>query len=207
MKQTRLCSESVSVSRSSENGSAVVEGYASVFNKRSRLIAEDGKVFYEIISPDAFNEALQRSDLNTIANFQHKDENMLARTKSGTLSLEVDTVGLLYRFVSPNTSLGRDIVEWLDRGDINESSFRYSYNPNDVIWGRAEDGTATRTIKKVTKLHDVALVLNGAFADTDVATRELQEFEDAEEVERQINESTRKQELDVYYKHLEKRIR
>lgn len=206
MKQTRLSGESVNI-RSEEDGGNVVEGYASVFNKRSRLISEKGKVFYEVILNGAFDEVLMSDKLNCIANFQHKDENMLARTKSGTLTLSVDDYGLKYVFTAPNTSLGNDIVEWLHRGDINESSFRYSVKASDVNWGRAEDGTAIRYIKRIFKLSDVALVLNGAFADTDVALRELQEFEDKEEAERQAKEQERKQELEAYFNNLEKRIR
>jgi len=203
MKETRINSNKESVSiRSDENGGYTVEGWASVFNHRSRLIAEGGKVFYETINPQAFDEVLRSDNLNVIANFQHKDENMLARTKSGTLALEVDDYGLRYSFVPPNTSLGNDIVEWLQRGDITESSFRFSVKPSDIVWGRAEDGILTREIMKVSGLYDVALVLTGAFSNTDVSLRGLDEFEAKEAEERK----KRKQELADYYKQLEERI-
>jgi len=202
IKQKRLNNEQISIRSESESGGQIIEGWASVFNKRSRLIAEQGKVFYEVINPNAFDGLLEDEKLNVIANFQHDNKNMLARSKSNTLNLSIEDYGLKYSFVAPNTSLGRDIIEWLNRGDITESSFRYSFNPNDVVWSRAEDGIPIREILVVKKLMDIALVINGAFADTDVALRELAEFEAQEEVERQEKELKREQELAQYYTNL-----
>lgn len=179
MMEIRLAPESINI-RSSEDGRMTVTGHASVFNQRSRLIAEQGKVFNEVILPGAFDSVLSRADLNVIANVGHDDSRMLARTKSGTLFLQVDAKGLMYEFTLPNTTLGRDLGEQLERGDIFESSFKFTVKTDDVEWKR-EDGVLVRYIKKVANLYDVALVVNGAYANTDVALRELNEFEQMEQ--------------------------
>jgi HK97 family phage prohead protease len=185
--------------RQSLTGEIVIEGYASVFGQKSRLITEDGKTFYEIINRNAFNEVLQDVELNVIANRDHDDTKILARTKSGTLSLSTDTYGLKYTFTVPNTTLGKDTAELLNRGDLSESSFKYYVRPSDIVWSRDVDGTLVREIMKVSKLRDVSIVIDGAFANTDVGVteRDLQECEDNFcQLER------KKEELDKYYNNL-----
>lgn len=172
------------VSIRSDGEGKLIVGYAAVFNKLSRIIVENGKLFYEKIHPNAFDDVLSK-ELNVVANMYHDDERILARTKSGTLILSVDDYGLKYTFSAPNTSIGRDAVELLERGDIFESSFKYFFSPKDLTWSRDEKGVAIRTVNKVSVLKDVALVINGAFAATDVgiARRSLEEFEQREQEE------------------------
>lgn len=162
------------ISYRSEGGSGRIIGYASVFNQRSKLIAENGKVFYEVIARGAFDEILTQ-DINVIANVQHDNDRMLARSKSGTLSLRVDEIGLEYNILVPDTQLGKDTAEMVERGDYFESSFAYGARSADVSWDMAEDGFPIRTVHKVSALFDVAIVRDGAFANTEVAVRELKE--------------------------------
>lgn len=199
MREVRILNDSQLCVRSDENGGRLVEGYASVFNQESRLIAENGKVFYEVILDGAFDNALGRDDLNVIANRDHDDKRMLARTKSGTLALRVDETGLVYSFTPPNTTLGNDTAELVDRGDLSESSFRFAVKPSGVDWKYGSDGILRRNIKEIYKIHDVAIVINGAFANTDVSIRGIN-TEDVEEIMR--NNQKHQEELDAYYKHL-----
>ena len=41
-----------------EGNKRYLEGYASVFNSRSKPIYENGRLFYEVIDPHAFDELL-----------------------------------------------------------------------------------------------------------------------------------------------------
>jgi len=179
--------------RQSLSGNSVISGYASVFNQKSRLITEGGKTFYEIINPNAFDDVLARDDLNVIANLNHDDRQMLARTTAGTLTLSVDNYGLKYEFVVPDTTLGRDTAEQLRLGNLYESSFRYYVRASDIEWSRDPDGTLIREVMKVSDLRDVSIVIDGAFANTDVGVtdRDLQECEDefcrAEQKEKELN--------------------
>ena len=175
-----------------------VVGWGAVFDVESRMIYEGGKLFKEVIERGAFDEVLSRiDDLNVIANRDHDNTKMLARSRSKTLSLSTDDKGLRYEFQLPNTTLGRDTLEMMQRGDLNESSFAFSVDKGDEVWSRGQDGVPIRKIKRVSGLYDVAIVTTGAYPTTDVSTalRSLEEFEKRES-------SSTKQELDEYYINL-----
>lgn len=171
--------------RSAEDNNIYIDGYASVFNQRSRLIFEDGKRFYEIIKEGAFDEVLQREDLNVKAVINHDESKLLGRSKSGTLSLEVDEVGLKYSIRMGNTQLHKDTLEMVERGDLAESSFKYKISKGDSIFQRSEEGDLLHIVSKVRGLYDVSLVNDGAFTNTNVIVRSaLSEFEQAENEEK-----------------------
>jgi len=158
----------------SENDKRYIVGYASVFNKQSRLIFEGGRRFKEIIKDGAFDEVLRSEELNVIANLNHNDGNMLGRTKSGTLELTVDSYGLRYKIEVPDTQLGNDTYSQVKRGDIFESSFRFGSLAKNVSWERdRQTGELLRYVNKVDRLADVALVTNGAYASTDIEARNM----------------------------------
>ena len=83
--------------------SRIVEGYAIVFNAESRDLGG----FTEIISPEAIEGVLEKSDVLALLNHS-QERGILARSKygSGSLELTVDSTGLKYRFEAPKTSLG-----------------------------------------------------------------------------------------------------
>ena len=106
--------------------SRVIEGYAVVFNQRSKLVYDYNlwKPVIETIAPGAITQdLLNRSDV--LANMEHNDRRLLARCVNGkgTLTLTLDEVGLKYRFESPNTNEGDFAYEMVKRGDIGGSSF------------------------------------------------------------------------------------
>jgi hypothetical protein len=64
----------------------------------------------------------------------------------------------------------------MNRGLLYESSFAFTVE--DDSW--SQDGDITRrTINKIGRLVDVSIVGVGAYANTDVALRSKQEFEDS----------------------------
>ncbi|MCY1635068.1 HK97 family phage prohead protease [Marinifilum sp. D737] len=174
-KETRNFNQEISY-RQAESGEHFIEGYGAVFNQRSRIIVENGKKFYEVIRPYAFDKILATNP-NVIACVDHDKNKMLGRTRSGTLALVKDGKGLKYMINIPNTALGNDIVEQIKRGDYFESSFAFGTFKADVKWGRAEDGIAIRYVENISALMDVSIVRNGAYANTDIALRQLAEFE------------------------------
>lgn len=162
-----------------------VQGYGAVFNSESQVLCEEfngqPRFFIEIIHPEAITpELIQRSDV--LCRFNHSDEKVLARSHygSGSLSLEVDERGLKYSFESPKTSLGDELLEYLQRGDVFASSFCFSLKNGDPSYERfsqGEDGILRRDIYKIDYLYDVAPVWNPAYPDTEVYNRyfELQD--------------------------------
>ena len=179
----------------SEEKKVFIEGYAAVFNQKSKLIFEDGKLFYEIIKPNAFDEVLKDEHLNVRAVVDHDNSKLLARTKSGTLTLSVDEYGLKYSILLPDTNLGEDIAKMVERGDIFESSFKYFTRKGDDRFERDENGDLIHIVERVSALYDVSLVVDGAFANTNmsVVKRSLKELEAKEQAERERKEAIRKE--------------
>lgn len=145
----------------------VVEGYALKFNKESRNLGG----FVETISP----EALEGVDLTDVRCFMdHDSSKLLGRTSSGTLQLNVDDIGLYFRCVLPDTSNGRDAMELVKRGDLNQCSFGFTVDKDKWIKGQ---NIMKRSINKIGSLLEISLVSIPAYDDTDVrvATRSLEE--------------------------------
>jgi HK97 family phage prohead protease len=105
------------------------------------------------------------------------DRGVLARSENGegSLELEVDEKGLIYRFEAPHTSLGDELLENLRRGEIKQSSFAFDVESDK--WERKADGTWKRTINKFGHLYDVSPVYHAAYSKTSVYMRgkELEE--------------------------------
>mgnify|MGYP003292706462 FL=1 len=145
-----------------------VEGYASVFNSRSKDLGG----FTEIIDPSAFEGVIERSDVLALLNHD-QDRGVLARSRKGvgSLMLTIDERGLHYSFDAPHTALGNELIEGLKRGDISTSSFAFTVSGEK--WTKEEDGSYLRTITQIDKLFDVSPVYNEAYEDTTVALRSL----------------------------------
>jgi HK97 family phage prohead protease len=180
-----------------ENESRTVEGYAIVFDTFSEDLG-----FTEIIKPEALSEdVLKRSDIFFLLN-HNESRGILARYKKGkgTLKLEIDNKGLRYEFEAPKTDLGNELLEMLQRGDLDSSSFSFS-TPSDgsgEIWEEGTDGKYLRTIIKFDRLFDCSAVFQPAYEATTCENKRFLEFQ-----EKQQNEVK----LQNYFNLLEKQIK
>ncbi|MFO7864509.1 MAG: HK97 family phage prohead protease [Salinivirgaceae bacterium] len=163
-----LQSEKIHIREADENGNRYIEGYAIVFNQRSKLIRDWDGEYYEIIDTGAVDKVLQDPEINVIATVDHWRDKMLGRTKSGTLELIKDEKGLMYRILVPDTQLGRDIATMIERGDYYESSFIFTIDRME--YDKTQDPNV-RTIYEIEKLFDVSIVIDGAYANTAVKMR------------------------------------
>ncbi|WP_370635277.1 HK97 family phage prohead protease [Lysinibacillus capsici] len=145
-----------------DNESNVIEGYAAVFNSPTDIWG----MFTEIIAPGAFADAIASND-DIRALFNHDWNNVLGRTKSGTLRLSEDARGLKFEVDLPNTTLARDLSESLRRGDISQCSF--GFVPTSETWDY-EPEIPVRTINTV-ELHEISVVSIPAYEDTEVSLR------------------------------------
>lgn len=155
--------------------SRTVEGYALVFNS----LSEDLGGFREQIDPEAMEGMIAASDIFALLNHSN-ERGVLARSKYGvgSLELEVDEKGLKYRFEAPKTSLGDEVLEYLKRGDISQSSFAFTVDSDQ--WDKQEDGSYIRTIKKFHRLYDVSPVFTPAYSATSVACARFAEIQEAD---------------------------
>lgn len=168
--------------RDGEQGESVIGGYAAVFNSPKEI----GGFFTEEISPGAFARAIaENSDIRAL--FNHDWNNVLGRTKSGTLQLNEDERGLKFEVTLPNTSLARDLKESMQRGDINQCSF--GFIPTEEQWDYNVE-PAKRTILEV-DLFEISVVSIPAYEDTEASvlrSKEMtQQFEQRMNLVKKIN--------------------
>lgn len=153
--------------RAKPNGGAIVEGHGAVFNKMSRNLGG----FIERVAPDAFTKTLaDNPDVRALRN--HEPSDILGRTRSGTLRLATDSTGLAYEIDMPDTTVARDLLISLERGDITQSSFGFFLVRGGDEWTQTEDGMPLRTLNAVS-LHngDVSPVTYPAYPDADSGLR------------------------------------
>ena len=183
-----------------DNDSRILSGYAAVFNSESKDLGG----FTEMISPTAFEGVIERSDVFAV--LDHDRNKVLARSKmgKGSLELNIDEKGLQFRFESPETTLGNDVLSMVKRGDLTDASFCFTVE--DENWQKREDGSYLRTINKIGDLFDVSVCYNGAYPEsyTEVALRSLDKFkeelraaecveeEDSDDVEETNDETSEK---------------
>ena len=157
--ERRLIAETPSMLvKDDENGRTVIRGLAAVFDSRSQNLGG----FVEVIEPTAFDDVM-RENPDVFAKYNH--ERVIGRTKSGTLRLKKSDRGLEYEIDPPQSAA--DLVELLDRGDVNGSSFAFRVAPDDESWSKDADGTMVRTIKKISYLGDVGPVDTPAYSATE----------------------------------------
>lgn len=140
--------------------------------------------FEEIIEPGAFDGILDRNP-DVFALFNHEPESVLARSTSGTLRLSLDDKGLAYSFDMPNTNLGRDLGELMQRGDIHSSSFAFMVDKAEF---RKENGKTVRYISKIKDLVDVSVVTTPAYPEAGSAIRSFKIWKRKQEKENLITD-------------------
>lgn len=168
-----------------------ITGYAVVFESNSEDLG-----FIERIMKGAITEdTIKKSDVFCLLN--HDSTKVLARSKygEGSLKLEIDERGLKYSFTAPNTDLGEELLEHLQRGEIDSSSFAFtvSLNEGSEKWYTVE-GVQYRDIYMIDELYDVSPVYQPAYQETTVSKRALVELEKhktmQDEKEKEVQEET-----------------
>lgn len=153
-----------------ESGTQQIEGYAAVFDKNS----VDLGGFVERIAPGAFRESIAGGDIRAL--WSHNSDLVLGRTANNTLRLSEDTYGLKFQLDLPDTTLGRDAFTSIQRGDVSGMSFGFTVKKEDQVWQRGEPGQPhQRTLLKV-DLFEVSPTAFPAYQQTQVSTRDLEEF-------------------------------
>lgn len=143
-------------------------GYAALFDVRS----VDLGGFVEEVKPGAFSKSLANgADVRALV--EHSGGIMtLGRVKSGTLLIAEDERGLGINIDPPETQTGRDTVELIRRGDLNQMSF--SFRTIEDQW-HIENGIHVRSLVEV-ELYDVSIVSFPAYPTTSADLRSFNEI-------------------------------
>jgi hypothetical protein len=165
-----------------DDAEPIVSGYAARFNE----LSEELWGFREIILPGAFADALKAPDIRAL--FNHDPSQIVARTKNNTLKVWEDEKGLRYEF-QPNmkTAAGRDLVELLRRGDVDQSSFAFSMEGGIEEWDDSGD-IPIRKLIKIPRLYDVSPVTYPAYPSTSVGVRSAQDVYEEHKAQREKQE-------------------
>lgn len=166
--------------------SRTIIGYAVVFESES----QDLGGFIEIIKRGAITQdTINNCDI--FAKFNHDDSKVLARSNQGkgSLKLTVDDYGLRYEFEAPNTDLGNELLEYIRRGDISQSSFAFALSLEDknVQKWEKRNGKLYRIINKIDFLFDISPVFQPAYLATSVDKRSMEEVEKINEREQEYD--------------------
>lgn len=161
-KETRSMAEEIDL-RSEGDNENYIEGYALKFGTES----EDLGGFIETIERGALKDT-DFSDVRAL--FNHNADQIIARSSAGSLTLDVDDVGLKFKAKIPNTSYGRDLLENLRNGNINQCSFGFKLaDDGDSFKYDEKRSIYKRTLNKISEILDVSVVTYPAYKDTDVA--------------------------------------
>jgi len=163
-----------------------VGGYAALFGKYANI----GDWFAEVINDDFFNGA---SFEECACLFNHDQNHVLGRVRNGTLTLEVDDKGLLYRADLPPSRA--DVYELIKNGYVYSSSFAFIIDaeewkvvpaeqladalpPKDIAALSDEKGRVyVRYLKRARAVYDVSPVTFPAYSQTSTtALRGLDEI-------------------------------
>lgn len=160
--------QNVEVRSEETEGKMIVEGYACVFDQET-LIGDETWGWYEKIDRYAF-EGCDFKD--ACLKYNHGDmKGILARVKNGSMKLTVDEHGLFMRAELIDTTDNVDIYKCIKAGLLDKMSFAFTVAEQKYDESR---NPVLRTITKINKLWDCAVVDVPAYEGTNIYARSRQ---------------------------------
>lgn len=147
----------------------IVEGYATTFDDEYELFRDGNYIVNEKVDRDAF----KNTDMSDVIFQIDHEGRVYARTRNGSLSLDIDEHGLKTRTNLGLTESSRSVYEDIDAGLYDRMSFAFTVNKDSYTEEEKDDGTiiVTRTILGIGKLYDVSAVSFPANPNTDISAR------------------------------------
>lgn len=156
----------------------VISGYINKFNCKSQYMG-----FYEQVEKNAFNKTLADGH-NIFAMYNHDTNMILGSTKTDSLKLNVDNIGLHFELkINANISYAKDLYELVKSGDVEGCSF--GFYVKDDAWTYTDEGIDLRIIKEL-ELIECTITPFPAYLDSEASCRSFEEhqkeLEDAKEL-------------------------
>lgn len=148
-RESRAVSRGVEL-REGPDGSLVFEGYATIYDYRYQVGGQPPMGFGETVARGAAAKSAQEADVRLLVNHEGVP---LARTKSRTLTLTSDDVGLHVRAeLDPTSPAVAELRSAMGRGDIDAMSMAFR-----ALRDEWSDNNNERVIREL-KLYDVSIV-------------------------------------------------
>ena len=145
-----------------EDGKMPVAGNPVVFNRETVIWEYDGVQYKEVID----SKALDGADMSDVVmNIDHGGK-PAAKTKNGTLKLDVRSDGLYIDADLSQNATGRELYEDIENKFYDKMSFAFSVKEDSY-----NRDTHTRTILKIKRVYDVSAVTFPAYEQTSISAR------------------------------------
>ena len=156
-----------------DEGKMIIEGYAITYDQPATH--ECGKYkFTEVIK----RGALDNTDIKDVPlRYNHNDTwCIMARTRSNSLELIKDQVGLKIRAELIDTQSNRDIYKSIQEGLIDKMSFAFTVADRGDTWSYGDTETI-REVTNINRLYDVSVVDTPFYDTTSVYARSIELLE------------------------------
>lgn len=150
------------------DGKRKIVGHAAVFDKETLI--GGWLPFREVIRAGAFDRVIAEDhDVRSLWN--HDANRVLGRTPK-TLTLSVDSRGLMTETDPPDTTYAHDLITLIDRGDVSGMSFAFRVTQEKWTFDEENPENDIREILEVS-MHDgdISPVTFPAYTQTDVGMR------------------------------------
>lgn len=137
-----------------------------------------GDTFVETIDKEAFKDSI--SSRNVVGLWSHDTAQVLGNTKSGTLRLTNTETELRFELDIPNTTVGNDAWELIQRGDVDGVSFGMRVTKDKWTSEKRDDKRIYKRLILNAELYEISPVAFPAYPANEVATRSLEEFKASE---------------------------
>lgn len=147
-----------------DGNKSIIEGYAAVFNQETEI----GGFFREMIRPGAFKRSIDNGT-DVVALFNHDPNFPIGRRSNSKLIIEEDSTGLFYRVETAGTQWENDLIQKIDRQDIQGNSF--SFEPIREEWTAGQDKELDLRELMEVRPYDLGPVTFPAYTQTSVDAR------------------------------------
>lgn len=188
--------------REGEEKNYIVEGYATTFGDPYELFRDGKYVMREEVDKDAFKD----TDMSDVIFQIDHEGRVYARTRNGSLGLDIDEHGLKTTTDLGLTESSRSVYEDISAGLYDRMSFGFTVNKDSYTEEEMENGDiiVTRTILGISKLYDVSAVSFPANPNTEISARSKDLFYG--EIKRFEAERLREQKITECRKALKEQI-
>ncbi|QQE75211.1 HK97 family phage prohead protease [Brevibacillus composti] len=138
-----------------------------------------GDTFVESIDKEAFKDSI--ASRNVVGLWSHDTSQVLGNTKSGTLRLTNTDTELRFELDIPNTTVGNDAWELIQRGDVDGVSFGMRVTKDKWTSEKRDEKRVYKRNILNAELYEISPVAFPAYPANEVSVRSLEEFKASEQ--------------------------